>query len=75
MGTRNLKKFAIQNPEILARDGVALFLAINAEDEIGTRQLLREYETSYPPGYGKQVTSKTILLLSGQKKNWLRSIC
>jgi hypothetical protein len=72
MGTT--KKFVAQNPELLLQDGIAMYLAINAQDEIATRQLLREYETSYPVGYGKQVAVKTLGLLSLAQKEWLRKL-
>jgi hypothetical protein len=71
---RSSRKFVAQNPRLLLRDGMALFLSISEEDEIATRQLLREYETSYPAGYGKHVTLKTVLLLSAEQKEWLREM-
>lgn len=72
MGTT--RKFTAQNPELLFRDGIALYLAIREGDEIATRQLLREYESSYPVGYGKQVAIKTIALLQPKYKEWLRAL-
>lgn len=70
----NPRKFVVQNPELLLRDGIALYLAIAAEDEIGTRQLLREYETTYPQGYGRHVATKTIMLLDSDQKKWLKQM-
>lgn len=68
------RKFLAQNPNLLLKDGIALFLAISSQNEIATRQLLREYETSYPPGYAKHITIKTIGLLSLKQRNWLKSL-
>lgn len=70
----NPRKFVVQNPVLLLRDGLALFLSIHDEDEIATRQLLREYETAYPTGYGRQVTVKTISLLNADQKTWLKQM-
>lgn len=70
----NTRRFTIQNPELLLRDGIALYLAIKSRDEIAVRQLLREYETSYPAGYGKQVTLKTLPLLNAPSKEWLKEL-
>ena len=70
----NPRRFVAQNPELLLRDGIALFVSIVSQDEIGVRQLLREYETSYPAGYGKHVTTKTVMLLNDKQKNWLREL-
>ncbi len=53
---------------------MALWLAIDSQDEIAVRQLLREFEASYPVGYGKQVTVKTLALLSPADKEWLREL-
>lgn len=71
---RNPRRFVAQNPELLLRDGLALYVAIGERDEIGVRQLLREYETSYPVGYGKQVATKTVMLLNDEQKNWLKCL-
>lgn len=68
------KKFIEYNIELVLRDAMALWLAIQSQDEIAVRQLLREFESSYPGGYGKQVTVKTLALLSAEDKEWLREL-
>jgi hypothetical protein len=69
-----IRKFTMQNGPLVLTDGIALYLSINARDEIATRQLLREYEISYPSGYGKQVLVKTVALLDDAAKYWLREL-
>lgn len=68
------KKFAALNPTIALRDGFALILAINASDHIACKQLLREYETSYPAGYGRYVVMKAIGLMNENQKEFLRGL-
>lgn len=65
------RKFIEQNCGLVLRDAMALWLAISKRDEIPVRQLLREFESSYPAGYGKQVTVKTLALLGAEDKEWL----
>ena len=70
----NPRQFAEQNPTIAITDGFALWLAISTRDEIPVRQLLREFESAYPVGYGKHMVIKTLPLLSYQSKEWLREL-
>lgn len=55
-------------------DGLALWLAIKEEDDIAVRQLLREFESSYPKGYGKQVLVKTLPFLGKAEQGWLKTL-
>ena len=68
------KEFAQHNPGVILRDAVALWLAITMQDEIPVRQLLREFESSYPVGYGKQLTVKVLGMLTASEKEWLRAL-
>lgn len=68
------KKIFTQHPELLLRDGIALFLAVNDKNELATRQLLNEWETTCPNGYGKQVVVKTLPLMSLDSRAWLKSL-
>jgi hypothetical protein len=70
----NCRKFLTLNTGTLLRDSLALWLAISEEDEIGVRQLLREFECSYPKGYGKQVISKTLPFVGKIQQEWLREL-
>lgn len=70
----NCKKFLTLNADTLLRDALALWLAIGDQDNIGVRQLLREFECAYPKGYGKQVTLKVLPLLSKTQHDWLRQL-
>jgi hypothetical protein len=63
-----------QNGRLALSDGIALYLAIERRDDIAVRQLLREYEVSYPMGYGKQVATKTIMLLNDAARGWLKEL-
>lgn len=71
---KSSRQFIVNNPGILLSDGLALYFSIVEEDELAVMQLLREYETSYPVGYGKQVLNKTLAFLPEESKNWLRSL-
>jgi hypothetical protein len=68
------KQFIVQNADIAFLDAIALWMAIACEDELPVRQLLREFESSYPPGYGKQLSVKTLAFLTDNQKHWLRSL-
>lgn len=70
----NCRKFLTLNVDTLLRDALALWLAVGEEDDIGVRQLLREFECSYPKGYGKQVTVKMLPLLNKVQHEWLRTL-
>lgn len=70
----NSRQFVEQNPGVVVADGFALWLAISAQDEIPVRQLLREFESAYPVGYGKYLLIKTLPLLTYQSKEWLREL-
>lgn len=69
-----VRRFIVEDGELLLTDALALYLAIVSRDDIATRQLLREYETQYTLGYGKQVLMKTCNLLSDNCKDWLRQM-
>ena len=71
---RSSRKFVSNNPQILVSDGLSLFFAMNDCDEIAVRQLLSEFETSYPIGYGKQVVTKTLAFCSEDARDWLRGL-
>ena len=71
---RTSRRFALANPELLLIDGLSLYFAILNQDEIAFRQLVREYETSYPKGYGKQVLTKVLALLPDEYREWLRDL-
>lgn len=62
------------NAGVILTDGIALWLAIRDKDDIAVRQLLREFESSYPLGYGKQVLVKTLPFLSKVQQGWLKSL-
>ena len=68
------RKFIANNPEVLLADGLSLYFSILNRDEIATLQLLRQYEISYPAGYGKQVVTKTLAFLGEDAKTWLRGL-
>jgi hypothetical protein len=68
------RQFLEHNPAIILKDCIALWLAISSQDEIPTRQLLREFESSYPMGYGKQIVVKTMAVLTPVEKEWLRTL-
>jgi hypothetical protein len=70
----NCKKFIALNVGVALTDGLALWLAIKEMDDIAVRQLLREFESSYPKGYGKQVLMKTFSLLSRPDQCWLKTL-
>lgn len=70
----NSRQFVEQNPTVAVTDGFALWLAITAHDEIPVRQLLREFESAYPAGYGKHMLIKMLPLLSSENKEWLREL-
>lgn len=70
----NSRGFIEQNVEIAIGDALALWLAVSAQDEIPVRQLLREFESAYPVGYGKQILIKTLPFLSYEDKDWLRQL-
>lgn len=55
-------------------NGIALVLAIKAQSEFGTRQLLREYEIDYYDGYGKALVLRVLPLLVPQERDWLRGL-
>jgi hypothetical protein len=55
-------------------DGMALLVAIKSRSELGTRQLLRQFETEHPSGYGKALLLKTLPLVSPKDRDWLKSI-
>ena len=71
---RTSRRFALANPELLLIDGLSLYFAILNHDEIAFRQLVREYETSYPKGYGKQVLTKVLAFLPDEYRGWLRDL-
>lgn len=68
------RQFLEHNPDVIIKDAVALWLAIISSDEIAVRQLLREFESSYPVGYGKQITVKMLTVLTAREKEWLRAL-
>lgn len=68
------RQFLEHNPGVILKDGIALWLAIISSDEIAVRQLLREFESSYPAGYGKQITVKALAMLTANEKEWLRAL-
>lgn len=68
------RQFLEHNPSIIIKDAIALWLAIISSDEIAVRQLLREFESSYPVGYGKQITIKILTMLTAEEKEWLRAL-
>ena len=68
------RQFVEQNTKVAVTDAFALWLAVSAQDEIPVRQLLREFESAYPTGYGKQILIKTLPLLSYKDKEWLREL-
>lgn len=70
----NSRQFIDQNPTVAVTDAFALWLAIREYDEIPVRQLLREFESAYPVGYGKQMMTKMLPFLSCQEKEWLREL-
>lgn len=70
----NCRKFLSLNAEVILMDGLALWLAIKEEDDIAVRQLLREFESSYPKGYGKQVLVKTLPFLGKAEQGWLKTL-
>jgi hypothetical protein len=59
---------------VVLLNGIALVLAIKAQSEFGTRQLLREYETDYYDGYGKALVLRILPLLGPQERDWLRGL-
>jgi len=70
----NCRRFLELNGGVILVDGFALWLAIKELDDIAVRQLLREFESSYPKGYGKQVLVKTLPFLSRAEHGWLKSL-
>ena len=71
---RSSRKFAHANSDLLLIDGLSLYFAAKNTDEIAVRQLISEFETSYPKGYGKQVVMKVIALLPEEILEWLKSL-
>jgi len=70
----NSRQFIEQNPTVAITDALALWLAIKERDEIPVRQLLREFESAYPVGYGKQMVVKMMPFLAVDDKEWLREL-
>lgn len=70
----NSRQFIEQNIDIAIIDAFALWLAVSSHDEIPVRQLLREFESAYPTGYGKQILIKTLPFLTFKNKEWLREL-
>ena len=71
---KSSRLFIANNGGLLLLDGLALYFSIQFRDRIATLQLLREYETSYPAGYGKQILTKTVAFLPQEAKDWLQEL-
>ena len=71
---KSSRAFIANNGGLLLLDGLALYFSIQSRDRIATLQLLREYETSYPTGYGKQILTKTVAFLPQAAKDWLQEL-
>jgi hypothetical protein len=55
-------------------NSLSVLLAIKSKSEFGTRQLLRELETSYNEGYGKTLLIRILPLLTVDEREWLRGL-
>lgn len=60
--------------QFMLLNSVALVLAIKDRSELGTRQLLREFESCGTESYGKSLLLKTLPLLTPQDRDWIRNL-